>query len=61
MGRPKRDTKILNLSIETDIASELDEFAKITGVPMSHTVEKALLEYFQRHVTEEDGEKHYTV
>jgi len=59
MARPKRDARYLNVYIDNNVVDQVDEFAEQTGIPKSRIVERALIEYMEKHVTDENGEKKY--
>ena len=48
MSQHKKDYKLLNCKIEREIAKNLDQFSKETGISKTATVEKALKRYFEQ-------------
>lgn len=54
MSRPKTrgDLKALNLNIKAEISDKLNKYVEKTGITKTYVVEKALLEYFEKHKKE---------
>lgn len=48
MAREKKDGKVANFYLKTEIIEKLDQYTKETGVPKTVVVEKALEEYLNK-------------
>lgn len=49
MPRPKKDYKILNIKLDSNIYKELDIFCKSIGQTKTYAVEKAIKEYLKKY------------